>query len=88
MTKRDLDTLLVAVSVLRAALALAEAEILQTTGVRLALRVLLLHCRQRDPLIDYWTAAGLDDPVARVAGMTDAFQAIIRQLRATGSYQI
>ena len=87
MTGPEFKTMLLAVSVLRSALAIGEDGPRQTDAVRLALRVLLPHCPRRGVLVDYWTAAGLADPAARAGGMGAAFHAIIRQLRATGIYR-
>ncbi|MDR6133064.1 hypothetical protein QE361_000022 [Sphingomonas sp. SORGH_AS802] len=86
MTRREFKTMVLAVSVLRSALAIGEDGPRQTDAVRLALRVLLPLCPRRVVLVDYWTAAGLADPVARGRGMGEAFNAIIRQLRSTGIY--
>lgn len=57
-----------------------------TAPVRLALRVLWLHCPERWPLITFWEASGQDNEIGRAQGTTAAFNAIVRQLRRSGAY--
>jgi len=55
--------------------------------VRLALRCLLPHCRERWPLELYWDAAGQGNEIGRAQGVTAAFNGIVRQLRLAGRYE-
>jgi hypothetical protein len=64
----------------------AEARV-DTVDVRLALRCLLPHCRERWPLELYWDAAGQENEIGRAQGVTAAFNGIVRQLRLTGRYE-
>lgn len=57
-----------------------------TVEVRLALRCLLPHCRERWPLELYWDAASQDNEIGRAQGVTAAFNGIVRQLRLAGCY--
>ncbi|MBO9726856.1 MAG: hypothetical protein J7530_20995 [Novosphingobium sp.] len=58
-----------------------------TVEVRLALRCLLPHCRERWPLELYWDAACQDNEIGRAQGVTAAFNGIVRQLRLAGRYE-
>lgn len=57
-----------------------------TVEVRLALRCLLPHCRERWPLELYWDAASQDNEIGREQGVTAAFNGMVRQLRLAGRY--
>jgi hypothetical protein len=58
-----------------------------TVEVRLALRCLLPHCRERWPLELYWDAASQDNEIGRAQGVTAAFNGMVRQLRLAGRYE-
>ena len=55
--------------------------------IRLALRCLLPHCREKWPLTLFWDAAAQDNEIGRAQGVTAAFNGIIRQLRQAGCYE-
>lgn len=58
-----------------------------TPAVRLALRCLLPHCRERWPLVSYWEGAGGDHELGRAQTVTAAFNGIVRQLRQSGAWR-
>lgn len=73
-----------AVRILRAAMARSSTDKVNTIEVRLALRCLLPHCRERWPLEMFWDAAATDNGIGRAQGCTAGFNGIIRQLRIAG----
>lgn len=87
MTKHDRIIVDRAVAVLRHAIAQDDADAVRSHGVRLALRCLLPHCRERWPLVYFWDAAQQDNDIGRTQGVTAAFNGIVRQLRSAGAYR-
>jgi len=75
------------VHILRAGIVRCAEARVDTVDVRLALRCLLPHCRERWPLELYWDAAGQENEIGRAQGVTAAFNGIVRQLRLAGCYE-
>lgn len=75
------------VRILREAMQRSREGRVDTIAVRLALRCLLHHCRERWPLEMFWEAARQDHDIGRVQGCTASFNGIVRQLRIAGSYE-
>lgn len=73
-----------ATRILRSAMAKSSHQKVDTIEVRLALRCLLPHCRERWPLEMFWDAAATDNEIGRAQGCTAGFNGIIRQLRMAG----
>ncbi|MGN6622361.1 MAG: hypothetical protein ACTHKR_15030 [Sphingomonas sp.] len=73
-----------AIRILRAAMARSGKDKVNTIEVRLALRCLLPHCRERWPLEMFWDAAATDNAIGRAQGCTAGFNGIVRQLRLAG----
>jgi hypothetical protein len=73
-----------AVRILRAAMTRSTNDKVNTIEVRLALRCLLPHCRERWPLEMFWDAASTDNAIGRAQGCTAGFNGIVRQLRLAG----
>lgn len=73
-----------AIRILRAAMARSTSDKVNTIEVRLALRCLLPHCRERWPLEMFWDAAATDNAIGRAQGCTAGFNGIVRQLRIAG----
>lgn len=71
--------------ILRDAMIRATKQRVDTIEVRLALRCLLIHCRERWPLELFWDAAQGDNDIGRAQGCTAAFNGIVRQLRLSGA---
>lgn len=74
------------VRILREAMQRSPNGRVDTIAVRLALRCLLQHCRERWPLEMFWEAAQQDHDIGRVQGCTASFNGIIRQLRMARRY--
>ena len=72
------------VRILRSAMTRAGDARVDTIEVRLALRCLLPHCRDRWPLTMFWDAAAGDNAIGRAQGCTAGFNGIVRQLRLAG----
>ncbi|MFS0771015.1 hypothetical protein [Sphingomonas sp. 1P08PE] len=85
MTQRERIKVELAVTVLRQTMA-KDAD-LRSEAVRLALRVIWPHCRERWPLVSYWEAGGNDHEIGRRQSMTAAFNGIVHQLRQAGAYR-
>jgi hypothetical protein len=75
------------VHILREAMRQSGEQRADTVPVRLALRCLWPHCPERWPLVTFWEAAGQPNEIGRSQGVTAGFNAIVRQLRRSGSYQ-
>lgn len=60
---------------------------IDTPAIRLALRCLLPHCRERWPLVSYWEGAGGEHELGRAQTVTAAFNGIVRQLRQSGAWR-
>lgn len=75
------------VHILRGGVTRCSDARVDTVEVRLALRCLLPHCRERWPLELYWDAACQDNEIGRAQGVTAAFNGIVRQLRLGGRYE-
>lgn len=75
-----------AIRILRSAMARSTGGRVDTIEVRLALRCLLPHCRERWPLEMFWDAAGGDNDIGRAQGCTAGFNGIVRQLRMAGAH--
>ncbi|MGF7156225.1 hypothetical protein GGR40_004021 [Novosphingobium gossypii] len=75
------------VHILRGGVVRCSTTRVDTVEVRLALRCLLAHCRERWPLELYWDAAGQENDIGRAQGVTAAFNGIVRQLRLAGRYE-
>lgn len=86
MDRRERIRVELAVNVLRQVLADRAPEACRTDAVRLALRVLWPHCRERWPLVTFWDSGQQDNDIGRVQGMTAAFNGIVRQLRQSGAW--
>ena len=89
MTRRNQHQRVVidlSVRILREAMQRSRKGCVDTIAVRLALRCLLHHCRERWPLEMFWEAARQDHDIGRVQGCTASFNGIVRQLRLAGSY--
>ncbi|WJM30308.1 hypothetical protein QUC32_28570 (plasmid) [Novosphingobium resinovorum] len=71
----------------RCAIDLAGLVLPPVKGVRLAIRCLPPHCRERWPLELYWDAARQENEIGRAQGVTAAFNGIVRQLRLAGRYE-
>ncbi|MEN2747076.1 hypothetical protein [Sphingomonas sp. T9W2] len=76
-----------AVAVLRHGVTQCGEERVDTHAVRLALRCLLPHCRERWPLVSYWEGAGGEHELGRAQTVTAAFNGIVRQLRQSGAWK-
>lgn len=76
-----------ATRILRSAMTRSSNAKVDTIEVRLALRCLLPHCRERWPLEMFWDAAATDNPIGRAQGCTAGFNGIVRQLRLSGAYR-
>lgn len=87
MSRRDRIIIELAVNVLRTGVAECGNGRIDTPAVRLALRCLLPHCRERWPLVSYWEGACGDNEIGRAQTVTAAFNGIIRQLRQSGAWQ-
>lgn len=75
-----------AIRILRSAMIRSTKARVDTIEVRLALRCLLPHCRERWPLEMFWDAAGAENDIGRAQGCTAGFNGIVRQLRLSGAY--
>lgn len=86
MTQAERIKVELAVAVLRVAIGRDDAEAVRSHAVRLALRTLLPHCRERWPLTTFWDSAQQENDIGRTQGVTAAYNGIVRQLRLTGAY--
>jgi hypothetical protein len=75
------------VHILRGGMTRAADSRVDCVEVRLALRCLVPHCRERWPLDHYWSAAKQSNEIGRSQGVTAAFNGIVRQLRQSGCYE-
>ncbi|GGB15256.1 hypothetical protein GCM10011380_00870 [Sphingomonas metalli] len=87
MDRRERIKVELAVAVLRQAIGRDEPAAVRSEAIRLALRVLWPHCRERWPLVTFWESGQQDNDIGRTQGVTAAFNAIVRQVRATGAYR-
>lgn len=85
MTKNDRIIIGLALDVLDAAVARCGQERVDTLDVRLALRCLLPHCKEKWPLITLWDGASGDNAIGRQASCTAGLNGIRLQLKATGA---
>jgi len=76
-----------ATRILRSAMTRSTDAKVNTIEVRLALRCLLPHCRERWSLEMFWDAAATDNPIGRAQGCTAGFNGIVRQLRLSGVHR-
>lgn len=74
------------VHILRSGVTRCSEARVDTVEIRLALRCLLPHCRERWPLDLYWDASRQENEIGRAQGVTAAFNGIVRQLRLAGRY--
>lgn len=49
------------------------------------MRMLLLHCPERWPLVMFWDSASQDNDIGRSQGVTAAFNGMLRQLGKSGA---
>ncbi len=75
-----------AIRILRAAMTRSTTARVDTIEVRLALRCLLPHCRERWPLEMFWDASSGEN-AGRAQGCTAGFNGIVRQLRLSGAHR-
>ena len=87
MRKHDRIIVELTVAILRAGVAECGRAKVDTPAIRLALRCLLPHCRERWPLVSYWEGAGGDHELGRAQTVTAAFNGIVRQLRQSGAWR-
>ncbi|WP_404478943.1 hypothetical protein [Novosphingobium sp. BL-52-GroH] len=86
LAKHQRVIIALSVHILRGDVTRCSAARVDTVEVRLALRCLLPHCRERWPLELYWDAARQENEIGRAQGVTAAFNGIVRQLRLAGRY--
>ncbi len=72
--------------ILRGAMARSGQGRVDVVEVRLALRCLLPHCRERWPLEQFWDSSRQDNEIGRAQGCTAGFNGIVRQLRRAGRH--
>lgn len=86
LPKHQRIVIALSVHVLRSGVTRCGEARVDTIEIRLALRCLLPHCRERWPLELYWDAARQENEIGRAQGVTAAFNGIVRQLRLAGRY--
>ena len=87
LPKHQRIVIALSVHILRSGVTRCGEARVDTVEVRLALRCLLPHCRERWPLELYWDAARQENEIGRAQGVTAAFNGIVRQLRLAGRYE-
>lgn len=73
--------------VLRFATTRSSDTRIDRSEVKLALRYLLPHCPEKEPLLLFEDAACQPNEIGRAQGVTATFNGIMRQLRKAGCYQ-
>ena len=86
LSKHQRVIIALSVHILRGGVVRCAESRVDSIEVRLALRCLLPHCRERWPLELYWDAAKQENEIGRAQGVTAAFNGIVRQLRLAGRY--
>lgn len=87
MSRHERIVVDLAVAILRQAIGQDDPAFLRGEATRLALRVLLPHCREKWPLVTFWESAQQENDIGRSQGTTAAFNGIVRQLRSSGAYR-
>jgi hypothetical protein len=87
MAKRERILVELALEILWQASERSPAARQDTIPVRLALRVLLPHCRSKSILVEFWNGAGQPRDGFRSAELTRCFNGVVLELERSGAWQ-
>ena len=86
MTRNEQATVALALQVLSEVEAAPANEQRPSTAIRLALRVLLPHCPEQWPLVQFWTGINGTHEIGRAQTVTASLNGIKAQLRRSGAW--
>jgi hypothetical protein len=88
LSPRQREEIRLALEILARAVDHAGRRQVKTADVRLALLVLLPHCPENWPLVQFWDSADQANDIGRSQGVTASFNGIGVQLKAAGRYPV